>query len=106
MIGAAFAGIARGDDDWRGQALDRSVHLVDAVDQAIEPQFKKIGRSAHSERATQISAGKNYGDDLRRHFGRAVWRSSMRSTYFASRSNSRFTKSPGLAVARLVCAFV
>src|ERR1700682_6414057 len=102
MIGAAFAGIARGDDDWRGQALDRSIHLSDAVDQAIEPQFKKVGRSAHSERATQISAGKNYADDLRRHVGRTSRRSSMRSTYFARRSNSRFTKSPHFAVARLV----
>src|ERR1700719_4026907 len=106
MVRAAFAWIACGDDESSGQALERGTHFIDGVNQTVEPNFKKVRRPSHPEGALKIGAGKNYADDGRFHSRRTVWRSSMRSTYFARRSNSRFTKSPGPAVARLVCAFV
>src|SRR2546423_6386093 len=87
-------------------AIDRRLHYANGVHEPVQSQFKKVRRLSHPEGALEISAGKNYADDLRRHFGRESRRSSMRSTYFASRSNSRFTKSPLFAVARFVCARV
>src|SRR5438067_325724 len=94
MVRSAFTRIAGGDDEPSGQPVDRGLHFVDAIHQAVESQFKEAGRLSHPEGALKISAGKNYADDLRRHFGGGSRRSSRRSTYFARRSNSRFTKSP------------
>src|SRR3977135_4304431 len=102
MIRPAFARVAGRDDERSGQAIDRSFHFANGVHEPVESQFKKVWRRSHPQRALKISAGKNYADDLRRHLGRESGRSSMRSTYFASRSNSRFTKSPLFAVARFV----
>src|SRR5438067_8864929 len=65
----------------------------------IEAQLKKVRRLSHPPGAFQIGAGKNYADDFRSLHARG----SMRSTYFASKSNSRFTRSPNFAPARFVC---
>jgi len=102
MFCAAFARIARGDDERSRQAIDRGFHFADGVHEPVESQFKKVGRLSHPEGALEISAGKNYADDLRRHFGCESRRSRMRSTYFASRTNLD-AKSAALAWPRFVC---
>src|SRR3954467_9360574 len=107
IVRAAFSGIAGGDDQRCGQPASGVSQFIEAIDQSIEAQFEKVGRFSHAQRPLKVGAGKNYADDfLSPHAGRTAPRSSMRSTYLASRSNSRFTRSPGLAAATFVPARV
>src|SRR5450759_4853917 len=102
--------MARRDDERCAQVPDGGFYFFTSCKQCVQPQLEQIGWISHPDRTLQIGARENHADDLRsrrlRHQERTTWRSSIRSRYFAIRSNSRLTRSSARAVSRFVCDFV
>jgi hypothetical protein len=56
LIFAALPGVARGDNAGGGKFVDSFADGLDASGKTIKPQFEKIRRISHSNRALQIDA--------------------------------------------------
>src|SRR5712692_4227205 len=72
IIGAPFARIARGDDEWRalttGQDRHLEFELIEHFAEVVESDLKKIGGLRHRNGKTEIGRRSDDADDLGRHF--------------------------------------